>query len=55
MIFDDTQIAFELWDGSYEKLPPVGELERMRETLERIAAGRRIAVTRLGTLREKGA
>lgn len=51
MLLDETQIALELWDGSYEKLPPVGDLTKMRDMLERIAASRRIPVTRLGKLR----
>jgi hypothetical protein len=54
MIFDETQIAFELWDGSYEKLPPVGDVARMRTALEALAARRKIPVTRLGKLREPG-
>jgi len=47
VVVDDTQVMLELWDGSYEKLPPVGEATKMRDTLERIAAGRKIPVTRL--------
>lgn len=48
VIVDDAQVMLELWDGSYEKLPPVKDGARMRDTLERICAGRKIAVTRLG-------
>jgi hypothetical protein len=38
---------FELWNGQYERLPPVRDPAKLGELLERIATGRRIRVTRL--------
>ena len=51
MIVDEAQVMLELWDGSYEKLPPVADTSKMQGTLERIALGRKIPITRLGKLR----
>ena len=47
MVVDDTQVMLELWDGRYERLPQVAEPKKLGDLLERIAAGRQIAVTRL--------
>jgi hypothetical protein len=51
MVVDERQVMLELWDNSYEKLPPVGDFEKMRATLEAVAAARRIPITRLNKLR----
>lgn len=47
MVVDDTQVMLELWDGRYERLPPVAEPKKLSALLEQIAGGRKIAVTRL--------
>jgi len=41
-------VMLELWDGSYEKLPPVADTAKMQSTLTAVCAGRKIPVTRLG-------
>jgi hypothetical protein len=46
-VIDDTQVMLELWDGSYERLPEVADTAKLTNLLERIAAGRRIHVTKL--------
>jgi hypothetical protein len=47
VVLDERHVLFELWNGSYERLPPVGEAEKMVDLLERIAIGRGRQVTRL--------
>jgi hypothetical protein len=47
IIFDDASVMFELWNGEYERLPEVRDHAGMCELLERIAAGRKIRVTKL--------
>jgi hypothetical protein len=47
IVLDDSQVMFELWNGQYERLPPVRDPAKLGELLERIATGRRIRVTRL--------
>jgi hypothetical protein len=46
-VVDDTQVMLELWDGTYERLPEVADTAKLTNLLERIAAGRRIQVTKL--------
>ncbi|MEO6417888.1 MAG: hypothetical protein ABIP39_00675 [Polyangiaceae bacterium] len=46
-VIDDTQVMLELWDGTYERLPEVADTAKLTNLLERIAAGRRIHVTKL--------
>jgi hypothetical protein len=48
IVLDDRAVMFELWNGRYERMPEVGEPRKLGDLLERIAAARRIRVTRLG-------
>lgn len=48
VLLDERQVVFELWNGTYERLPAVSEAEKMVDLLERIALGRGRQVTRLG-------
>jgi hypothetical protein len=50
MVIDDKHVMLELWDSTYEKLPPVAEFAKMRDALEGVAAARRIPITRLKRL-----
>lgn len=50
IVDDEHQVLVELWDGTYERLPDVGERARLAELLQQIAAARRIRVTRLARL-----
>jgi hypothetical protein len=52
VILDERHVLFELWNGSYERLPPVSDAAKMVDLLERIALGRGRQVTRLGVRRE---
>jgi hypothetical protein len=45
---DGTGVAFEMWDGAYEKLPEVAKGAELARLLEQRAGGRGITVTRLG-------
>ena len=47
IVVDDAHVMLELWDGRYERLPPVAEPKKLAALLEQIAGGRKIAVTRL--------
>jgi hypothetical protein len=47
MIIDERQVMLELWDGSYERLPDVGQPQELRATLEGVAASRKITITKL--------
>jgi hypothetical protein len=47
VILDKEAVLFELWNGSYERLPKVGEAEKMVELIERVAVGRGRQVTKL--------
>jgi hypothetical protein len=47
IILDERAIMFELWNGSYERMPEVAEPNKLGDLLERIAAVRHIRVTRL--------
>jgi hypothetical protein len=47
VVLDKKDVLFELWNGSYERLPKVREAEKMVNLLERIAIGRGRQVTRL--------
>jgi hypothetical protein len=47
MVIDESQVMLELWDGTYERLADVAETAKLGELLERIAASRKIRVTRL--------
>jgi hypothetical protein len=47
VILDERQVLFELWNGTYERLPAVAEGEKLVELIERIAIGRGRQVTRL--------
>jgi hypothetical protein len=50
IVLDDSQVMFELWNGQYERLPPVRDPAKMGDLLERIASARHIRLTRLTTL-----
>jgi hypothetical protein len=47
VVLDQKDVLFELWNGSYERLPRVGDAEKMVDLLERVAIGRGRQVTRL--------
>jgi len=47
IIVDETSVMFELWNGQYERLPPVHDHAGMCDLLERIASSRKIRVTKL--------
>jgi hypothetical protein len=47
VVVDERSVMLELWDGTYEKLPPVAEMPKMRDTLLGVCAGRKIPVTRI--------
>lgn len=47
IILDKGDVLFELWNGSYERLPKVREGEKLTDLLERVAIGRGRQVTRL--------
>lgn len=48
VVVDEKNVMLELWDGTYEKLPPVADPTKMQNTLIAVCAGRKIPVTRLG-------
>jgi hypothetical protein len=47
IVVDDRSVMFELWNGEYERMPAVGDHAALCELLERIAAGRKLRVTKL--------
>jgi hypothetical protein len=47
VVLDKDEVLFELWNGSYERLPKVREGDKMVDLLERVALGRGRQVTRL--------
>jgi hypothetical protein len=47
VVLDKQDVLFELWNGSYERLPRVGQGEKLVDLLERVALGRGRHVTRL--------
>jgi hypothetical protein len=51
VIVDGENVMFELWNGSYDRLPRVREGEQLVSILERIAIGRGRTVTRLDAKR----
>jgi hypothetical protein len=54
IVMDEKHHMIELWDGTYERLPEVAEPAKLGELLGRIAAGRKIRVTRLEDLATDG-
>lgn len=49
VVLDEEEVLFELWNGAYERLPPVRDGEKMVDLLERVALGRGRQVTRLAS------
>jgi hypothetical protein len=47
VVLDKDNVLFELWNGTYERLPKVGDGEKLVDVLERVAIGRGRDVTRL--------
>jgi hypothetical protein len=47
VVLDKEDVLFELWNGTYERLPRVRDGEKMVDLLERVAIGRGRQVTRL--------
>lgn len=45
---EETEVAIEIWDGAYEKLPQVAQGAELARLLEQRAGGRGITITRLG-------
>ena len=50
IVVDDRSVMFELWNGQFERMPPVRDTPALGELLERIAVARKIEVTRLPTV-----
>ena len=53
VLIDDEGAMLELWDSTYERLPDVANPGELGALLERIAASRRIVVTRLADIRDR--
>mgnify|MGYP001267571221 CR=1 FL=1 len=51
VVLDKENVLFELWNGTYERLPSVRDGAKMSELLERVAVGRGRPVTRLDVKR----
>jgi hypothetical protein len=51
IVLDDQSVLFELWNGTYERLPKVRDGRGLAELLERVAIGRGRQVTRLDRAR----
>jgi hypothetical protein len=51
VIVDGPNVMFELWNGTYERLPKVQHGEKLVSILERVAIGRGRTVTRLDVKR----
>ena len=47
IVLDESAVLFELWNGSYERLPSVRESAKLADLLERVAIGRGRQTTRL--------
>jgi hypothetical protein len=47
VVLDKEDVLFELWDGTYERLPTVRDGEKLVDLLERVAIGRGRHVTRI--------
>lgn len=47
VILDGESVLFELWNGTYERLPKVHEGAKLVEILERVAIGKGRQITRL--------
>jgi hypothetical protein len=47
VVVDDSRVGFELWDGSFERLPPVARSRELAQLVVRHAQRRRIDVTML--------
>jgi hypothetical protein len=47
IVLDEESVLFELWNGTYERLPKVRDGKNLVDLLERIAVGRGRHVTRL--------
>lgn len=47
VLVDERDVIFELWDGSYERLPRVRDAEKLVDLIGRVAIGRGRSVTRL--------
>ena len=51
VVLDRENVLFELWNGTYERLPKVRDGSKMTDLLERVAIGRGRPVTRLDVKR----
>ena len=51
VVLDNEDVLFELWNGTYERLPKVRNGQKMVDLLERVAIGRGRQVTRLDSRR----
>jgi hypothetical protein len=49
VLISEREVMFELWNGSYERLPPVREAKKMADLLAGIATSRGRQVTRLAS------
>jgi hypothetical protein len=47
VVLDKEEILFELWNGTYERLPPVKDGEKMVDLIAKVATGRGRQITRL--------
>ena len=48
VVVDDTRVALELWDGSFERLPEVAKRREFADFIQQQAQRRRIDITYLG-------
>jgi hypothetical protein len=53
IVMDDCSVMFELWNGSYERMPEVGNHKGLCDGLERAARARGIQVTKLNAARQR--
>ena len=53
VVLDKEDVLFELWNGTYERLPKVRDGAKMVDLLERVALGRGRQVSRLKALEKK--
>jgi hypothetical protein len=49
IVLDEKQVMLELWNGQYERLPPVAESKKLSDLLTHVSATRKIRLTRLKT------
>lgn len=53
LVLDEEDVMFELWDGTYERLPKVRDGQKLADLLARVATAKGRAVTRLSKLAKR--